>query len=126
LFFDGFEVVLIKNFIVDIKGRGQNGTEFKWKYFMQYFFCTSWLSLPTSISCIKLVRCVYTLALPKQWTLSDDRWWRYNLCMPNWMDRKSMWIWFVGFKITNQIAKWRKLICDSFMKFMIISFIEQM
>jgi hypothetical protein len=29
LFFDGFEVVLIKNFIVDIKGRGQNGTEFK-------------------------------------------------------------------------------------------------
>lgn len=25
VFFDGFEVVLIKNFIVDIKGNGQNG-----------------------------------------------------------------------------------------------------
>lgn len=29
VFFDGFEVVLIKNFIVDIKGNGQNGNSQK-------------------------------------------------------------------------------------------------
>lgn len=71
------------------------------------FSWTTPFSLLIFISSLKLIRCLYTLTLPKQWTLSDDRRWRYSLCMPNWMDRKSMWIWFVEFKITykSQIAK---------------------